>query len=376
MIKNNKGDEFYFIDLFCGAGGLSKGLEMAGLSCVLGVDNDKSAINTFKKNHPKSSVFAEDISKLTSEKLEQIIGDKEIKLVCGGPPCQGMSTVGKGNPDDPRNFLFKEFVRIVSKINPEYILLENVTGMVSKKNQNISDGIISEFEKLGYHIEPRVLTASHYGVPERRRRTIFLGNRLGYEIKWPIQIFDYNDKPAKTVGEAFANFNNCSKINNHDLKSAEITKDIDLKRIKYIPEGCGIRYQKDELSYLPKELRLDVDWEKIDEGRFRQTKYQRLNRSEPSPTIMTGRYSYYHPIENRFITAREAAAIQSFPNDFIFEGTVSQQWRQIGNAVPPLLAKALGKSILETDKLKEKVKEPATKIMHVRKHAFNYKKQE
>ena len=113
-------------------------------------------------------------------------------------------------------------------------------------------------------------------------------------------------------------------------------------------------------------------WPKMGQP-FRQTKYQRLSRKDPSPTIMTGRYSYYHPIEPRFITVREAAAIQSFPNDFVFEGTVSQQWRQVGNAVPPLMAKALGAAILDTDKEKSPATESKVVVEHVRKRAFNYK---
>ncbi|MBS3069725.1 DNA cytosine methyltransferase, partial [Candidatus Micrarchaeota archaeon] len=341
-----RGDDgkFYFVDLFCGAGGLSKGLEMAGMTCTLGVDFDKPATRTFKSNHPNSAIFDDDITKLTDSKLKELVGNKKIRLVCGGPPCQGMSTVGKGDPKDPRNFLFKEFVRIVGILKPDYVLLENVTGMVGRKNQSIVDGITREFKSLGYGLAARVLTASHYGVPERRRRTVFMGNRLGYATKWPVQTHD-GVQPVKTVGDAIGNLaSDDGEIFNHDVESARIMDETDLARIKHIPEGCGIRYEEDEEAYLPKALKMGVDWKKMDEGRFRQTKYQRLDRKAASPTIMTGRYSYYHPVEPRFITVREAAAVQSFPNDFVFEGTISQQWRQVGNAVPPLMAKALGEA--------------------------------
>ncbi|VVB65704.1 Modification methylase MthTI [Candidatus Gugararchaeum adminiculabundum] len=376
MIKprGNSDGKFYFVDLFSGAGGLSKGLEMAGLTCALGVDFDKTAIRTFKRNHPQSEVFAGDIFKLTEEKLKELIGDKKIRLVAGGPPCQGMSTVGKGDPNDPRNFLFKEFVRVVGVLKPDYVLLENVTGMVGRKNQNIVDGIIKEFGRYGYRLEPKVLTSSQYGVPERRKRTIFLGNRLGYVVKWPEQKFDWNGLPARTVGEVLRDLSTIDgETYNHDVESAGITNETELARIKHVPEGRGIRYEEDEEAYLPKELKLGVDWKTMNESRFRQTKYQRLDRREPSPTIMTGKYSYYHPTENRFITAREAAAIQSFPNEFVFEGTISQQWRQIGNAVPPLMAKALGEAILNTDEEKTNSKVSDIPIDNVRKHAFNYK---
>ena len=368
------GGKFYFVDLFCGAGGLSKGLEMAGMECALGVDFDKPATRTFAQNHKNSAVFDGDISKLTETKLKSFIDGKKIRLVCGGPPCQGMSTVGKGDPNDPRNFLFKEFVRIVDILRPDYVLLENVTGMVGRKNKAIVEGILREFKRMGYRMEPKVLTASNYGVPERRRRTIFLGNRLGYKTFWPEIEYDIKTSPSKTVGEALRDLSTENgEIHNHDIESAKIMDKKDAERLRHIPEGCGIRYEEDETSYLPRELWLGVDWKKIDEGRFRQTKYQRLDRRKPSPTIMTGRYSYYHPVEPRFITVREAAAVQSFPNDFVFEGTISQQWRQVGNAVPPLMARALGLAILKSDAEKVPAMETHVAIEHVRKRAFDYK---
>ena len=367
-------DDFYFVDLFCGAGGMSAGLEMTGMKCALGVDFDKAAIATFKRNHPNSEVFCGDIRKLTEQQMRLMLGNKKIRMVCGGPPCQGMSTVGKGDPNDPRNFLFKEFVRVVSELKPDYVLLENVTGIMSRKNQSIAKGIIREFKHLGYLLEPRVLTASHYGVPERRRRTIFMGNRLNYAIKWPELRFDSKKNPPVRVGEVFGNIRTESgNIYNHDTDAAKISDKTDLARLSHIPEGRGIRYKEDEDAFLPEKLRMGVDWDNIPENRFRQTKYHRISMMEPSPTIMTGRYSYYHPSKNRFLTVREAAAIQSFPNNFIFEGTISQQWRQVGNAVPPLLAKAVGEAIFECDSDKTIAKNVEVMIEHVRSRAFNYK---
>ncbi|MDG7045533.1 MAG: DNA cytosine methyltransferase [Nitrososphaerota archaeon] len=375
MIKPKGSDSnFYFVDLFCGAGGLSKGLEAASMTCALGVDSDKPAIRTFRRNHPGAEIFAEDISLLTDSRIHALIGNKKIRLVCGGPPCQGMSTVGKGNPNDPRNFLFREFVRVVEILKPDYLILENVTGMIGKKNEAIVKSIISEFRRLGYALDARVLTASHYGVSERRRRTIFVGNRMGYAVRWPEQTYDTQGVPPKTVGEVFRSLAaNDGETYNHDVESAKVTDPIVVKRLQSIPEGAGIRYPEDEETYLPKDLKLGVDWKTVREGRFRQTKYRRLDRGSPSPTIMTSRYSYYHPVEPRFITVREAAAIQSFPNDFIFEGTISQQWRQVGNAVPPLMAKAIGESILETDEKKERMPEAGVLVEHVRRRAFDYK---
>ena len=367
----NKDREFRFVDLFCGAGGLSCGLEMSGMTCVLGTDQEESAISTFRRNHPKAKAFTGDISKLTKAKLKKMTGGRKIHLVCGGPPCQGMSTAGLGIPDDPRNFLFLEFVRIVEELKPDYVLLENVTGMVGRKNKKILDAIMHMFSKLGYVMSAKVLSAEHYGIPQRRRRTIVVGNRMGYEFKFPSAKFGEKKSmpPYVTVMDAFKKIS--KNTANHDVESAKIKDDIELERIKMVPEGKGIRYHKDEEKYWKEELWLDIDWSEVTENhRLREMQYHRLDRKEVSPTIMTGRYTYYHPTEDRHLTAREAAAIMSFPNEFVFEGTVSQQWRQIGNAVAPLLGMALGEAIYETGKKKKKVKTTQPRI--VKGKAFDY----
>jgi len=340
-----------FIDLFSGAGGLSCGLEQAGLNCLLGVDFNQDAIKTFKKNHPKSEVFCGDITKLKSADIKKLTQNKKINLVAGGPPCQGFSTVGKGNPKDQRNQLFKQFIRIVKDFNPEYVVMENVTGLLAKKNEKALQAIIRLFNNLGYNIDVNILSAHNYGVPEKRRRTIFIGSRINNEITFPK--ITHVDKPknksekyVRTVGDALLNLQTKGGlIHNHDLNLAAIKNPIDLRRIKRIPEGKGIRYEKDEKAYFTKTLKLGINWKEIQENRLRQTKYQRLDTKQPSPTIMTHRHNYYHPSEHRFLTQREAASIQSFPNNFVFYGSVTSQWRQIGNAVPPLLGKSIGQAI-------------------------------
>ncbi len=340
-----------FIDLFSGAGGLSCGLEMAGLKCLLGVDFDRDAIKTFKKNHPKSETFCGDINKLKSDEIAKLTNHQKVHLVAGGPPCQGFSTVGKGNPNDMRNKLFKQFIRVVKDFNPEFVVMENVTGLMAKKNEKSLQSIIKLFNKLGYNIDVNILSSQNYGVAEKRRRTIFICSRINNKISFPeITHFDHptlkRHKYTNTVADALSDLSTKNGlIHNHDIQLALIKNPIDLKRIKRIPEGKGIRYERDEKAYLTKSLKLDIDWEKTPENRLRQTKYQRLDSSRPSPTIMTHRHNYYHPRENRFLTQREAASIQSFPNSFVFFGSVTSQWRQIGNAVPPLLGKSIGRAI-------------------------------
>lgn len=375
--------QFYLIDLFAGAGGLSKGLEAAGFKSILGIDNDQASMETYKLNHKNAEVILGDIRKISTDEIKKVVKGRKIKLICGGPPCQGFSTVGRGDPNDHRNSLFLEFVRVVDDIKPDYILIENVTGLLSKKNEKTLDSIIKCFTDLGYNIDIKVLSAHHYGVPEKRRRTIILGNRFGVENIYPDKIFKDNEKENSklpnphTVKWAFDNLilpKNKRDVNN-DLSFARVKNLIELERIKHIPEGKGVRYKEDEEKYLPKKLRFNIDWTKISENRFRQTKLKRLSSSEPSSTINTFISTYYHPVEDRYLTPREAAAIQSFPASFRFYGSVSQQWRQIGNAVPPLLAKAIGKAILKLDATKHIAKKSngVKDIKKIRSKAFVYR---
>lgn len=344
-----------FIDVFAGAGGLSCGLEMAGLNCILGIDYNKHAMETFKRNHKKAHAYCGDITKLTNRNIKDIVGTRKIHAVVGGPPCQGFSTVGTGDPDDKRNHLFLQFLRIVKCVTPDFVVIENVTGLLAKKNEHTLMSIFKKFNSLGYNMDVQVMSAEKYGVPEKRRRTIIIGTKVNHEPIFPKMSHDIilakTYRPPVTVGDVIKDIKTKNgEVLNHDLELAQVNKKIDLKRLARIPEGKGIRYEKDEKAYLTKSLRLDVDWASMRENRFRQTKYFRLDRKKPSPTIMTHRHSYYHPVENRFLTQREAAKLQSFPNHFEFMGPLSEQWRQIGNAVPPLLGKAIGKSLLKMHK--------------------------
>jgi DNA (cytosine-5)-methyltransferase 1 len=369
-MKNKKC--FTFIDLFSGCGGLSHGLEMAGHRCLLGVDANKEAISSFAANHHEAAVYLGDIKQLKEKKLKELLRGQKVDMVVGGPPCQGFSTVGRGEANDDRNQLFKEFVRIVKVTQPKVILFENVTGLVAKKNQHILKQIFTYFEKLGYNMDARVLSAEEFGVPEKRRRTIIMGVKDG-ECLFPMATHGIRAKSkAVTVKEAFKNLKaKDGRVYNHEVKMAEIKKTEDRERLKLIPPGRGIRYQEDEKEFLPKKLWFGVDWKTLRENRFRQTRLQRLPLNEPSPTILTARTSYCHPVEPRYLTPREAAACQSFPNDFIFHGSQTAVFRQIGNAVPPLLARALGEVVKELTFTKGKSKKKEISSV-VGKNAFHY----
>lgn len=363
---------YKFIDLFSGCGGLSSGLEMAGHRCLLGVDADKNAIQSFAANHQHAAVYLGDIKKLNEKKLFSLLKNQKIDMVVGGPPCQGFSTVGKGQVDDERNQLFREFVRIVKITQPKIILFENVTGLVAKKNQEILKKIFNYFEKLGYNMDARVLSAEEFGVPEKRRRTIIMGVKGGVCVFPDSTHGPKAENKVYTVREALKDLKASNgSFYNHDIKLSEIKNSLDLCRLKCIPPGAGIRYEEDEKKYLPKKFRFNVNWDELKERRFRQTRLQRLPLDGPSPTILTSRTSYYHPTENRYLTPREAAACQSFSNDFIFYGPQTAIFRQIGNAVPPLLAKALGKAIKEIKFKKLSIKKSVLDA-DVRKQAFHY----
>lgn len=358
--KNNT--SLKFIDLFSGCGGFSYGLEMAGHQCLLGVDFDRHAMKTFAQNHQHAKIFNGPIQNLSKQALFQLINFQNIDLVIGGPPCQGFSTVGKGDVADSRNALFEHFVKVVSWTKPRFLLLENVTGLLAKKNRAVLKKIFKSFTQLGYSMDARILHAHDYGVPSFRRRTILVGAldmdpALLYPASHKESVSESATHGYLTVAQAWKLWllSKDKKIYNHDLDFARLKNNVEQERLQYIPEGKGIRYQADQIKYLPAALWPVHDWEALPENRLRQTILQRLDRKKPAPTILTSHRSYYHPTEDRYLTPRELAALQSFPGDFIFHGSNSAIYRQIGNAVPPLLAKAFG-LVLQKVKMNSKTK--------------------
>lgn len=337
-----------FIDLFCGAGGFSYGLEKSGHSCLLGIDFDKDCIETFKKNHPYSTGINLDLTSISAKKVLRLIDNKRVDLIVGGPPCQGFSTVGKGNPDDKRNNLIYRFYYYVSKLKPKFFIMENVTGLLAKKNLKSFNELVSSFNKIGYHVNTKMIAACDFGVPQLRRR-IFIFGSLGGRI----DMFPENlNPPYRTVSDAILNnFNDVHP--NHVLKSTKVKNELDLERLKYIPKGRGIRYKRDQEELLPNNLWYEVDWENMYEPRFRQAKLQRLDPDKPSPTVLTGKYNYYHPFEDRFLTVYENAKLQGFPDEFVFSGSPSSMYRQVGNAVSPIISFRIGQKLKEMKGLKK-----------------------
>lgn len=337
-----------FFDLFCGAGGMTLGLKMAGFMPWLGLDFEKDCEATHKLNFPDVPFICGDINKISSDELLSTSGLKQgaVDLIVGGPPCQGFSTVnGKSRfLDNPKNKLFVEFVRVINDLQPKWFIMENVVGLTTMNGGKVKDAVIDAFKQIGYSVEPRILDAANYGVPQFRQRAFFIGNNQGYPIIFPekthadnrdqLSLFDKNVlKPYITVGNAIMDLLHGSYPNHDRPTHAAIV----LERMSHVPEGGN---QKDIPEHLkPPQL-------------YKNT-YGRLDRSKPSYTIHTrfdvaSTGSLYHPTENRALTVREGARLQSFPDTFIFAGKKGSQYRQVGNAVPPLLAKAIGEAIIKS----------------------------
>lgn len=356
--------KFRILDLFCGAGGFSCGLDMLPeFSTEVALDFDKNAINTFSKNFPETSCFCGDITKT---EIKDVVIEESIKrkvnMVIGGPPCQGFSLKGKKlGLNDPRNFLFLEYIDIVKRIKPDIFIIENVKGiLISEKGYFINE-IKKIFSELDYHVNYAVVRADNFGVPQKRERTIIIGSR-DIDISVPLS----NNLPKTTVRDAISDLSYLESGEGEDETNYPVDANSDYQRMLRNPKGIlynhiatkhsPVAIEKLKLippegdkSYMPKEL----------QGKqlFAST-WSRLKWDEPSPTIDTrfdtpsnGRNS--HPYLNRAITPREAARIQSFPDTFIFYGNKTSIRKQIGNAVPPLLAKALGEHILKYFKDKD-----------------------
>ncbi len=327
------------LDLFCGAGGLSLGFKLAGFKIVGGVEWDKAAMETHSNNFKSKFEYCGDIKNITNEQIEKELGG--VDVIIGGPPCQGFSAANRHEKEDsdPRNKLFFEYLRFVKTIKPKAFVIENVRQILTKDNGYAKDRILEITEDLGYNVQVRVLLASDYGVPQNRRRAVFVGIRkdigkvfdFDSMIKKPlVTVYDAIGDicyPDKNISNDFLNYvrDNDGKLENHDPK---FPNEKVQKRMSFVPQGGN-------WQNVPVEL-----WDTQRDNRH-SSAYRRLDFNEPSITIDTGHMNYFHPVENRIPTVRESARLQSFPDSFVFFGNQGQQFRQVGNAVPPLMAKAI-----------------------------------
>ncbi len=334
------------LDLFCGAGGLSLGFKLAGFEIIGGVEWDRAAMETHKKNFKTKFEFCGDIRQISDKTIEEEI--KDVDVIIGGPPCQGFSAANRHEKeeDDPRNKLFFEYLRFVKKLKPKAFVIENVRQILTKDNGYAKNRILDITEELGYNVKVEVLLASDYGVPQDRRRAVFVGIRKDYG-----EVFDFNNIEKSdrkyTVFDAIGDL--CYPNENVTNDFLKYAKDSYEPLANHNPKYPCVKVQK-RISYVPQGGNWqDVPIELWDTQRNNRhsSAYKRLSFDEPSITIDTGHMNYFHPIENRTPTVRESARLQSFPDSFVFEGNQSEQLRQVGNAVPPLMARAIAKQILK-----------------------------
>lgn len=334
------------IDLFCGCGGLSHGFIEAGYDVVLGIDHWQDAIKTFEHNHRGSIGLVADLFNKTPMEISKNTGIKKADVIIGGPPCQGFSIAGKRMLDDERNKLYKSFVGFVEFYKPQAFLMENVPNIVSMGKGVVKDNIIEDFEKLGYNIVHKVLLASEFGVPQNRRRAFFIGTKgkevFNFpEIKNPEFVSSseaISDLPEKSISDgtkyplkAKSKYQEKIRKGSMSLFNHEITNHSDqtIEIISMVPDGGNY---KNLPEHLHQTRNVNIAW-------------TRLNSKKPSFTIDTGHRHHFHYKFNRVPTVRESARIQSFPDTFIFLGSKTSQYKQVGNAVPPLLAEVLAKSL-------------------------------
>lgn len=349
------------IDLFSGCGGLSFGFELAKASVVAGFDINKNAIKSFEHNHINSTGSICDLEKISKKDIVDIAGTSEIDVIVGGPPCQGFSLSGPRNYDDPRNRLYKSFLRIASEIKPSAIVIENVPGLATLFKGSVRNQIVHDFSNLGYEIHSKILCAADYGVPQMRNRLFFVGiGEGGKQFSFPKPthfsaptLFGdqkyvtcseaINDLPAleDDVGEdpceysspAVNEYQKLIRKGSDSIRNHIAARHTDHVRkiISMVPDGGNYKS-------LPVEYRNTRNF---------HVAWTRFNSKLPAPTIDTGHRHHFHYQYNRVPTVRECARLQSFPDRFIFIGNKSEQFSQVGNAVPPLLAKSVGERVLK-----------------------------
>lgn len=366
------------VDLFCGAGGLSEGLRQAGFQPVLGVDFDPHAISTYSANNPDARTICDDIRNVSAEMVFAAAGTHDVDVIAGGPSCQGFSTHGKRIEDDPRNFLFREFVRLVAEVRPKFFIMENVKGLLTYGRGQFKRAIEDAFSRAGYTVVAKTVCAADYGVPQLRHRILFIGTRVCVPLSFPEPTHGEGDelferRPYVTVEEAIGDLPLMNGDFRRDtwqytsppsstfqryardgadavvtLHQANGLSEQARRIARHVAQGQGLRsVPVEELPARFQKMRT------ISNGQLRKdctTLYYRLSPARPAYTITcyyrnVASGPFLHPYEDRSLSHREAARLMSYPDAFIFKGASIP--RQIGNSVPPLLGRAIGSHVRE-----------------------------
>ncbi|MCS7317597.1 MAG: DNA cytosine methyltransferase [Candidatus Dojkabacteria bacterium] len=342
--------KFFAVDIFCGAGGLSTGFEKHGFHTVFATDKWSDACKTFQLNHKDTHVICDSIEKISAERIFSFHSDKKIHVLLGGPPCQGFSTVGKKEKNDPRNYLFEHYFRILSELKPLFFVFENVVGLKTMYHGEFYKIILEKFQTLNYCVQNKILNAYDFGVPQKRNRLFIVGYQKGLQFEWPKPTDEketvftaISDLPLVYFGKEANNYlDPCSNYQKQRRKNCQILTEHKgpnhsaavVEILKYVPPGGNV-------TFIPESVRPKKCF---------STTYGRLEWNKPSGTITRnftnpGCGKFIHPQQHRGLTIREGARLQSFDDDYVFYGNTTSKALQIGNAVPPLLAEALAKQI-------------------------------
>lgn len=371
MDRKKIGSQPIAIDLFSGAGGLSLGFENAGFMICQAVEQSSHTAATYKKNHPEADLINADICELEPIDCIRRIGlkPKDISIIVGGPPCQGFSESNRRTrtADNPKNMLFLQFVRFLKAIQPSYFVLENVAGLRTLSKGLVLHKICDVCNDIGYKIEYKEMNSANFGVPQFRRRIFIVGNRVGHNFQFPqthtlFRVFRMVtvrqaivDLPALPNGAAVDylpyRLKNNSSLSEYQ-KMMRGNNDI-----SQLIQGNLVTRNSDTIIERYKHIRPGQNWQSIpsnlmagykDYTRCHTGIYYRLEWDKPSKVIGNFRKNMLiHPEENRGLSIREAARLQSFPDDYIFLGSIGFQQQQVADSVPPLLAYALGKQIFD-----------------------------
>lgn len=323
---NIEASDMTFVDLFCGAGGLSKGLEMAGLNGICGLDWFEEAGMTYRRNfkHPfvNGDIKLKETKEIFYDTVKKQLNGRKLNIVAGGFPCQGFSLAGNRIIDDPRNSLYLEMLEIVNKLQPDFVICENVKGLRSMLGGRVERKILEDYKAIGYDMNVTTLCAADYYTPQKRERVIFIGNKIGLKNYYPKPILQPSE--YVTTGESIA-----------DLMKHPVDEAFNHVPTKHRPD------MEEKMRLLPEGKSLYKGYSDA---------WKKCPWNEASCTIKENHGGVnIHPKLPRVLTAREMARLQSFPDDFIFMGTKNKQLVQIGNAVPCLLGKAIGIAVRYSD---------------------------
>ncbi len=315
------GFEYNIIDLFSGAGGLSLGFKQANYKSVFGVEQDPDAAATFDRNFEDATHLNKDIREVTKEEVEEILGDTTVHVLLAGFPCPGFSIAGERDPEDERNFLYQEIIRLIDVIDPWFLVMENVPGITTIEDGKAFQNILNDFEDAGYPLGVQILEAADYEVPQIRSRSVFIGNKFGVKNPYPNPVLSEEEYLA--CDEAIEDLKDEPRnpeINHEWTNHREDT----IERISEVGPG-------ESLYDTYKDA------------------WKRQYPGVPSMAVKENHGGVHiHPELDRCVSSREMARLQSFPDDFIFEGRMKRTFVQIGNAVPVNLSNHVARGLRPT----------------------------